>query len=354
MAHVFQNKRTFWLVLVIAFALCLQPVLAADKAMSIAYWGNGGYYIGDTIIFDGYSPAGNATAIKLTGPGLPAGGVPIYDLDGSEGTGNPVIVKEDGSWRLVWYTGSIKSVDKMQTARYRVTVFDVNDPTVSATTSFMMKKPDFYVTASPDTLETSEYIQLLGTAEQGTSDIRIVISDEVGKVYHTYDTAASSSGYFTYAFHVDMKPGTYYITVSSPSVKNTFRTEITILPPPANETANATARVTPVTTMPPDSGMLSISSTPTGSQVYVDSVSMGVTPITLDNIAPGSHLVEIKSPGYLTFSLQVTVNAGETTSLSPNMVKSPLSLPASPLVALGGLVIAGMLFLVRSAARKDG
>lgn len=353
MAQLFRNKRTLWLVLVIACALCMQPVLAADKAMTIAYWGNGGYYIGDTIIFDGYSPAGNATAIKLTGPGLPAGGVPIYDLDGAEGTGNPVIVKEDGTWRLVWYTGSIKSVDKMQTARYHITVFDVNNPSVSSSTSFMMKKPDFSVTASPDTLETGEYIQLLGTAEQGTSDIHIVISDEVGKVYHTYDTSASASGYFTYAFHVDMKPGTYYITISSPSVKNTYRTTITVIPP-ASPATNVTVGITPVTTVPSDSGMLSISSTPTGAQVYVDSVSMGVTPITLANIAPGSHLVEIKSPGYLTFSLQVTVNAGETTSLSPNMVKSPLSLPVSPLVALGGLVIAGMLFLVRSAAKKDG
>lgn len=352
MALLFWNIRTFWLVLVIAFALCMQPVLAADKAMSIAYWGNGGYYIGDTIIFDGYSPAGNATAIKLTGPGLPAGGVPIYDLDGSEGTGNPVIVKEDGTWRLVWYTGSIKSVDKMQTARYHITIFDVNNPSVSSSTSFMMKKPDFYVTATPDTLETGEYIQLLGTAEQGTSDIHIVISDEVGKVYHTYDTSASASGYFTYAFHVDMKPGTYFVTISSPSVKNTYRTPITIIPP-GNPATNVTVGITPVTTVPSDSGMLSISSTPTGAQVYVDSVSKGVTPITLANIAPGSHLVEIKSPGYLTFSLQVTVNAGETTSLSPNMVKSPLSLPLSPLVALAGLVIAGMLFLVRSAARKD-
>lgn len=352
MTLLFRNIRTFWLILVIALALCMQPVLAADKAMTIAYWGNGGYYIGDTIIFDGSSPAGNATAIKLSGPGLPAGGVPIYDLDGAEGTGNPVIVKDDGTWRLVWYTGSIKSVDKMQTARYRITVFDVNNPSTSSTTSVMMKKPDFYVTASPDTLETGQYIQLLGTAEQGTSDIHIVISDEVGKVYHTYDTSASASGYFTYAFHVDMKPGTYYITVSSPSVKNTFRTTITVIPPTSPAT-NVTVGITPVTTVPSDSGMLSISSTPTGSQVYVDSVSKGVTPITLANIAPGSHLVEIKSPGYLTFSLQVTVNAGETTSLSPNLVKSPLSVPLTPVSALAGLVIAGMLFLIRSAARKD-
>ncbi|AGB02486.1 PEGA domain-containing protein [Methanoregula formicica] len=339
------------LVFLLAVIFCIPPALAETGTMSIAYWGNGGYYIGDTIIFDGVSPAGNSTAIKLTGPGLPANGVPIYDLDGAEGTGNPVIVKEDGKWRLVWYTGSIKGVDKMQTARYYITVFDVNNPEVSAKTSVMMKKPDFFVTANPDTLETGDYLQLLGTAEQGTSDIHIVISDEIGKVYRTYDTAASRSGYFTYAFRVDMMPGTYYVTVSSPSVKNTYRTTITVVPPAA-PAANVTVAPTTPAGMAADTGTLSISSNPAGAAIYVDSVNMGVTPITLANIASGTHTVEIRSPGYLTFSLQVTVNAGETTSLSPALVKSPLSLPLSPVTTLAGLIIAGAVFLIGCAARK--
>ncbi|MDD5141933.1 carboxypeptidase regulatory-like domain-containing protein [Methanoregula sp.] len=339
------------LVLLLAVIFCIPPVLAENSTISIAYWGSGGYYIGDTIIFDGTSPSGNSTAIRLTGPDLPANGVPIYDLDGAEGTGNPVVVKDDGKWRLVWYTGSIKGVDKMQTARYYITVFDVNNPEVSAKTSVMMKKPDFYVIANPDTLETGEYLQLQGTAEQGTSDIHIIISDEVGKVYRTYDTAASRSGYFTYAFRVDMPPGTYYVTVSSPSVKNTYRTTITVVPP-ATPVANVTLAPTTPAGMAADAGTLSVSSNPAGAAVSVDSVSMGVTPITLANIAPGTHTVEIRSPGYLTFSLPVTVYAGETTSLSPVLVKSPLSLPVSPVTTLAGVIIAGVVLLVGCAVRK--
>jgi hypothetical protein len=351
MGEIIVTRMIPRLVFLLAVIFCIPPALAESSTMSIAYWGNGGYYIGDTIIFDGISAAGNSTAIKLTGPGLPANGVPIYDLDGAEGTGNPVIVKEDGKWRLVWYTGSIKGVDKMQTARYYITVFDVNNPEVSAKTSVMMKKPDFFVTANPDTLETGEYIQLLGTAEQGTSDIHIVISDEIGKVYRTYDTAASRSGYFTYAFRVDMPPGTYYVTVSSPSVKNTYRTAITIVPP-ATPSVNVTVSPTTSTGMAADAGTLSLSSNPAGAAVYVDSAAMGVTPITLANIAPGTHTVEIRSPGYLTFSLQVTVNAGETTSLSPALVKSPLSIPLSPVTILAGVIIAGAVFVACFAARK--
>ena len=345
------------LVLLIAAALCVQPAIATTVAvtdtMYIAYRGNGGYYIGDTIVLDGYNKAGNNTALKITGPGLPDGGVPVYDLSGNEGTGNPVVMNDDGSWRFVWYTGSIKSIDKMQTARYRITAFDLQDPSQAATISVMMKKPDFFAVASPDTLETGEYVQLIGTAEQGTSDIRISVSDEVGKVYHVYDTAASRSGYFAYAFHVDMPPGVYYVTISSPSVANTYRTTLTIVPPPTPST-NVTGKNpdgTPVMTR--GTGTLSLSSSPSGASVFIDSVSMGTTPVTLADLAPGNHLVEIKSPGYLTFSIQVTISAGETTTISPTLVKNPLPTPLSAVIPLIGLVVAGAVFLIVSAGRKN-
>jgi hypothetical protein len=351
------------LVLLAAVAFCIQPALAASDMVSIAYRGAGGYYIGDTIILDGFNKAGNITVLKLTGPGLPAEGVPIYDLNGAVGTGNPVEVKDNGSWHYVWYTSSIKGIDQMQTARYYITAFDYNDPTQATTTSVMMKKPEFYVVATPDTLETGDYLQLLGTAEQGTTDIKIQVSDADGKVLHTYETGASESGYFTYAFHVDMQPGDYYITVSSPSVKNTFRTTITVIPPQtANSSVTATpaagtqSATTPEQNVPGTSsqtGTLSVTSTPSGAPVFLDSVSIGVTPITLGTVSPGTHLVEIKSPGYLAYSVKVTVQAGETATLSPTLVKNPVSLPLSPMTACAGLLIAGLLFVARSPGKKD-
>ena len=361
------------LVLLAAVAICLQPVLAENNTLSIAYRGAGGYYIGDTIIFDGYNRAGNVTVLKLNGPGLPAGGVPVYDLNGKEGTGNPIEVKDDSSWRFIWYTSNIQGIDKMQTARYYITALDFGDPTQTATTSVMMKKPDFYVVPTPNPLETGNYIQLLGTAEQGTKDIRIQISDVNGTIFHTYDTSATVSGYFTYAFHVDMQPGEYYVTVTSPSVKNPFRTTITVIPPqPSPPEGNATpgaggqSGTTPVSSSSPVTGLtqnpqtsstptgtLSVSSTPSGAPVYVDSVPRGITPITLGNLTTGNHLVEIKSPGYLTYSVQATVQTGETKSISPTLIKNPLSLPVSPVTALAGVIIAGVLFLALSTRRKN-
>jgi hypothetical protein len=128
------NKILSFIALVVAVLWCISPVLADNSSVSIAYRGAGGNYIGDTIIFDGYNSVSNVTVLKLTGPGLPALGVPVYDLNGPAGSGNPVEANPDGSWRFAWYTDNIKGIEQMQTARYYITAFDLSDPSKTATT----------------------------------------------------------------------------------------------------------------------------------------------------------------------------------------------------------------------------
>ena len=98
--------------------------------------------------------------------------------------------------------------------------------------------------------------------------------------------------------------------------------------------------------IPAGTGTLSIASTPQGSSVYLDSVMMGKTPVDLGNINYGSHLVEIKSPGYQTYSVQVTVRDGAPVNLSPDLQKSPSSIPLSTVTVLIGLFISGAIALV--------
>ena len=74
MGKIILSRIISFLILFIAIAVCLQPVMAANDSISIAYRGAGGNYIGDTIIFDGYNHVGNITVLKVTGPDcLPAG-----------------------------------------------------------------------------------------------------------------------------------------------------------------------------------------------------------------------------------------------------------------------------------------
>jgi len=63
-------------------------------------------------------------------------------------------------------------------------------------------------------------------------------------------------------------------------------------------------------------GNISVSSSPTGATVYVDSVSQGTTPLTIYNLTTGSHGVLLQSSGYVSNTTTVPIEDGITTALS--------------------------------------
>jgi hypothetical protein len=130
-------KNYFFSIAVFMAAICIiQPVFAQNGTMTISYRGSGGYYVGDTIVFDGKNTVGNNTLLKITGPNLPTSGVPVYDLGGAPGSGNTVPGDTDGTWRFAWSSANTKGIDKLVTARYTVTAFDRANPRLTASTSF--------------------------------------------------------------------------------------------------------------------------------------------------------------------------------------------------------------------------
>jgi hypothetical protein len=355
-------NRVFSVLLLLITAICIfQPVLGDNGSVSISYRGSGGSYIGDTVIFDGKNTAGNMTYIRIHGPGLPTAGVPLYDLNGNPGSGNTVGVNPDGTWKLVWYTSTIKGVEKMQTARYYFTAADLTHPEISSTTSVLMKKAEFYAILTPNPANTGDYVSLTGNAERGLSYARIDITDKAGNIIRTYTSPVSASGYFNYGFHVDMKPGQYYVLVSNPSIKSPLKFILTIVSsqtpvtetnPPVDGTVSIPDPLSPLPVMTPNTpvipsgtGTLSIASTPAGAIVYLDSEMKGKTPLDLNNLTYGSHQIDIKSPGYLPYSVQVTFSEGAVVTLSPVLLKSPSSIPLSPVTALIGLIITGAIVL---------
>ena len=94
-------------------------------------------------------------------------------------------------------------------------------------------------------------------------------------------------------------------------------------------------------------GTLIISSTPVGADVYLDSAMVGKTPLTLGSVSPGAHTVELKSPGYLSVSIDVVLSADKPTEIPPEMVKAPSGILLSPLVAIAGCIGATVLFVDR-------
>lgn len=381
MGNITAKSVTYLTLSLIIALLIVQPVFAdipktlpaSTDTISIAYRGSGGFYVGNTIIFDGRNTVGNTTLVKITGSGLPAEGVPLYDLNGEAGSGNPVNVDPDSTWRLVWDTSSINGLEKLQTTRYTVTAMDLAHPENIVATTVYLKKPEFSIVAQPDTLEAGNYVQLSGNAENGVSSVKIEVTDMSGKVLKTFECAVSASGYFNNGFHADMQPGQYYVVITNPVLKKTSRTVLTIVkpeqPPLSPVTTSPAPPVTitvpstlvyPTVTAPGSTsavpsgttGTLTITSTPPGATVYVDARVAGVTPLTLNDIAAGTHQIEIQSPDYQTSSLSVTVKAGETASVSPILQKSTSALPVYVLAIIGVVLVVCIVAAVILTTRR--
>ncbi len=286
---------TFCILIICSFCLVL-PVSAANGTVSIYYRGSGGSYIGDSITFDGVNTLGNTTIIKINGPGLPVEGVPLYDLTGTPGSGNTIAPGNGGAWSFSWDTDRVVGLDLLQTARYTFTAMDQQHPGTTATTSIMLKKPEFYVIVTPNPSVIDDYVTLTGYAEKGVNYVQIDVTDANGIALHTFTAPVSADGYFQYGFHINMVPGQYLLQVSNPLLNNKLVKVLTVIVP-ATPTPALTANETSVPSTKP-----------------------------------------------VTSSLSQPTQIGETPSLSPTITKSSSSIPLSPFIAIIGTIGAIAIF----------
>jgi hypothetical protein len=95
-----------------------------------------------------------------------------------------------------------------------------------------------------------------------------------------------------------------------------------------------------------ESGPLSVSSTPPGAQVFLDSQSVGVTPLSLPEVSGGQHSIVLTLEGYMDYTDNVSVNSDGAT-VSANLVPAPVtggsSIGLSPFTLVGALLGAFLL-----------
>lgn len=68
----------------------------------------------------------------------------------------------------------------------------------------------------------------------------------------------------------------------------------------------------------PRYGTLSISSSPSGAEAYVDGQYVGATPVRFGTTS-GAHSVEVRAPGYQTFSTSVNLPGGQITAVNATL-----------------------------------
>ena len=84
-------------------------------------------------------------------------------------------------------------------------------------------------------------------------------------------------------------------------------------------------------TTPPTekTGSITITSSPTGAEVYLDKEYRGTTPNTISAVPAGNHTVEIRERGYKSWSQDITVTSGSTVSVSPSLVPVAVTVPTT-------------------------
>lgn len=99
-----------------------------------------------------------------------------------------------------------------------------------------------------------------------------------------------------------------------------------------------------------NTGSMEVTSDPAGAEIYLNNAYKGVTPVTLNDLAPGSYTVALKLNGYVDWTTTATVNTGATTPISAQFVAVPPTTQKSPgmvVPALGALAILGYLAVRR-------
>jgi hypothetical protein len=124
---------------------------------------------------------------------------------------------------------------------------------------------------------------------------------------------------------IDLQPGSYELRVRLSGYEE-FVSTVNIR---AGSTTSVNARLTAIVRP----GTLSVGSSPSRAQVFVDGVLLGVTPLRVD-AEPGQRQVQVSLAGYEDFVTTVTVRSGQTTSvnaqLQPVIRSGTLSVDSSP------------------------
>jgi hypothetical protein len=143
----------------------------------------------------------------------------------------------------------------------------------------------------------------------------------------------------------DLAPGTYTLSLIKLGYQD-YTTSVTL---PAGKILQVSATLVPTPT-PPSAASADIVSTPAGAEVYIDNMFVGITPISFQNVTPGSYTIELRLQGYNPFIGAGTVQAGQDVhiiaALTPVPTPTPTAAHSSPFVvvmALGIVSLAGYL-----------
>jgi hypothetical protein len=253
----------------------LSPTSAANSgSQTIEIVGTG--FSGSTVTL---TKTGQSTITStITGTDTPTSLSRIFNLNGiASGPWDLIILNSDG--------GTVTRT------------FTVNSATASTVTS---------ISPTSGVVNTSVSTTITGTGfVPGSAIIRLYRS---GNYISGSVNSVGTTTQLTGTFNLNLAtPGTY---------------EVCVLPD-GTETSKMCSPTFTILSSSAVNGSITIKSYPTTSKVFVSSVYKGYTPLTLDDITPGTYTVLVQRAGYDSYSESVKVTAGNTTFVTASLVLSP-------------------------------
>jgi hypothetical protein len=164
----------------------------------------------------------------------------------------------------------------------------------------------------------------MSTATSGT----VVINSVPGATVYMDSSPVgtiSSSGSLTLS---GITTGNHLFKVTAPGY-NTWLNTVYIQ---ANTVNTISAALTPAGVKPtpvPQTGGLVIASSPSNAETYIDNLYRGTTPLTVNDLTPGDHLVQVSEAGYVDYITTTTVTSGQTSPLAITLSAAPTPTPTT-------------------------
>jgi hypothetical protein len=326
-----------WLItviLLVGITVCIAPVAAESAWLEITSNPSGAYACLDhwnchnTPVTIPTDPS-SYHSLTVSKDGYQTTTLTVYS--NSLGTTTPVtvaLVQEPTQ------TGSL-DIDSIPTGsdiwldeRYYGTTPQVVGGLSAGTHSLTLRKAGYFDYTEPFTIVagqiSSRSPRLIAYSKvSGYGDLQIQSTPVGAAVYvnnnYKGTTISSSALYVT-----QLPPGSYSVRVNLANYQPYTETAVIT----AGMIYDIHANLVPVAGSTPNTnGQITVRSSPSGANIYLDNAYMGLTPLTLVDIPQGTHVVILKMNGYQNWQSSVSVPSGSSTDVSGTLASNPTPTP---------------------------
>ena len=182
--------------------------------------------------------------------------------------------------------------------------------------SVVVKKNDYQDYKTTVTIEPGKTKKLEVTLSKAPGTLKIASEPSGAKVYIGGDYKGKTP------LTLNLAPGTYTVKLTMKDYED-YTTTVTLSPGDVKSLS---------ITLTPKFGSLTVTSEPSGAEVYLDGDYVGTTPLENYKLSTGEHEVKVKKSGYATFTKTITIKPGETTSMKATLppLKATLKITSEP------------------------